>query len=450
MNRFTPFFLIVSVFSFGQSVETKQFTPAELKQDLNFLFEKLEAIHPALYHNTPKAKIDDARKALENELIEPMTRLAFARKAIPVVTLLKDGHTALSFPTEEFLNALKMGGKTFPLAVLIRDGKIFVTANFSADTSNFILAEILSINEQSSEDLLEKLRDYTSAELGFYRDIRIQRAFGRLLWYCFGWGDVFDLQLSQDGALINKKINGITEQEFAQVNKKRGDGRKTKPYSFYTANNTGVIDFRSMSEMETFDNFLDSVFTVIKEQNIHTLVIDVRNNGGGNSRMGDMLLQYISDKPYKQIERMEVKNSNETAKFNQGKIGTISRVDETPLKKPKKSGNKFTGKTYLLTSHLTFSSANMLAIAFKCFDMGTIVGEETGGVYAAFGDVVSLKLPNTQLPAGCSFKKFIHPCDDGAIHGVKPDVEIVPTLADIQNRKDPAMDYVLQQAKKNN
>jgi hypothetical protein len=376
-----------------------------------------------------------------------MTRLEFSKKAIPVITMLKDGHTSLSFPQEEFSAFLKEGGRFFPLNVLIRGEKIFVTANFSADSTDLIMAEIVSINEQSAKAVLEKLRSYTSAELDFYRDIRIQRAFSRLLWYCFGWGENFNLQLSNKNILFSKILVGVTEQEF---NKKRGPQRKTKPYSFYTLSKIGVIDFRSMSEMEKFDNFLDSTFTVIQDQNISTLVIDVRNNGGGNSQMGDKLFQYISEKPWKQIERMEVKNSEDAKKMNQSEIGTITIVDETPLKKPKKSRNKFAGKVYLLTSNLTFSSANMLAIAFKCYGMGTIVGEETGGVYTAFGDVISIKLPNTQLPAGCAFKKFTHPCDDGAIHGVKPDVEIIPTIADIKNRKDPAMEYVLKQAKGTN
>ena len=449
MKRLPLLFVFITSFCFAQTAnETKLFTPGEQKQDLNFLFEKFESIHPSLYHYTPKAKIDEVRKTLEAELSEPMTRLEFSKKIIPVVTLLKDGHTSLSFPPEELTGYLKKGGKIFPLTVLIRGEKIFVTANVSSDTSDFMLAEILSINGQSSQEVLEKLRQYMSAELDFYRDVRIQRAFGRMLWYCFDWGEEFRLQLSSNGKTFDKKLAGVTEEEF---NKKRGNQRKTKPYSFsLKGNNIGVIDLRSMSEMERFDTFLDSIFTIIKEQKVATLVIDVRNNGGGNSRMGDMLFQYISDKPYKQIDRMEAKNSTETAKFNQGEIGTISRVDEIPLKKPKKSSNKFNGKTYLLTSNLTFSSANMLAIAFKCFGMGTIVGEETGGVYTAFGDVVSIKLPNTQLPAGCSFKKFIHPCDDGTVHGVKPDVLIAPSLEDIKNRIDPAMEYVLKHAAGNN
>lgn len=450
MRKLLFFFCFISTLCVGQSsIETQKFTPEELKQDLKFLFEKLESIHPSLYHYTTKQLVDEKRLALEKELDHPMTRLEFARKAIPVVTMLKDGHTGLGIPKEERVTFLKNGGKIFPLDVLIRDNKIYITA--SVDAPDLLYSEIVSINGIPSSEVLENLRNYVSAELDFYRDIRVQLAFRPLLWYHYGWDQLFDLQLSIKGELFNRKIEGMTDQSFKEATKKRGgEQQSNKPYSFYKRDNIGVIDFRSMSEMEKFDEFLDSTFATIKKENLTNLIVDIRRNGGGNSLMGDMLISYITDKPYLQVDRMEVKNSADAPLSSQNKIGTISVIENKSLKNPKNPKNKFTGKTYLLTSHVTFSSANMLADAFKCYQMGTIVGEETGGVLTAFGDVINLRLPNTQLPAGCAFKKFTHPCADETVHGVKPDVEIVPTLEDIQNRRDPAMEYVLKAVKGNN
>ena len=449
MSKLLFSFFLVSTFCVGQTpIETQKFTPEELKQDLQFLFEKLESIHPSLYHYTSKQQIDERRIALEKELDHPMTRLEFARKAIPVVTMLQDGHTSLGFPKEERVSFFKKGGKIFPLDVLIRENKIFISS--SPYDSDLLYSEILSINGISTSEVLENLRHYVSAELDFYRDVRVQMAFRGLLWYFYGWDQLFDLQLSRYGLVSNRKINGKSEQELREANKKRGEQQTNKPFSFYKRDNIGIIDFRSMSEMEKFDEFLDSTFTVIKNEYITNLIVDIRRNGGGNSQMGDMLINYITDKPYQQIDRVEIKNSAEVPQTSQNKIDTITVIENKSLKKPKNPKYKFTGKTYLLTSHVTFSSANMLADAFKCYQMGTIVGEETGGVLTAFGDLISIKLPNTQLQAGCAYKKFTHPCADDTLHGVKPDVEIVPTLEDIQNRKDPAMEYVIKAVKNGN
>jgi hypothetical protein len=359
---------------------------------------------------------------------------------IPLVSMLRNGHTSLGFPQEERVRFLKNGGKIFPFDILIQQNRIFITANYSTDSSLLRTTEILSLNGITSEELLNALRPYISAELDIYRDARVQRAFRRLLWNVFGWED-FDMMLSLNGETFNKKIHGITDQQFQEAFKKNGGQLSVKSYSYYLLNEkTGVIDFRSMNDLDKFENFLDSAFSVVKKSKIQYLAIDIRNNGGGNSQLGDALINYITDKPYRQIDRMEVRNSAYAGETK--KSGTISVVENEGLKKPKSPRNKFNGKTFLLTSNFTFSSANMLAIAFKCYGMGTIVGKETGGVLTAFGDLIEIKLPNTQLQAFCAHKKFNHPCADGEVHGVKPDVEIIPTMQDFQSGNDPVLEYI--------
>ncbi|MBN1568839.1 MAG: hypothetical protein JXA73_13400 [Acidobacteria bacterium] len=106
---------------FSQSaIELKRFSPDELKSDLNRLFEKLESIHPSAYHYTSKDKVQEARAVLEKELNSPMTRLEFARKAIPIVAMLENGHTSLSFPPEERNTFFEKGGNLFPFTVWIK------------------------------------------------------------------------------------------------------------------------------------------------------------------------------------------------------------------------------------------------------------------------------------------------------------------------------------------
>jgi C-terminal processing protease CtpA/Prc len=471
-NSFLITLLLLAGYCFGQTeIESKEFNPEVLKQDVDYLFLKLESIHPSLYHYISKSKVDSARLFLERQLNQPMSRLEFAQKVIPVVSILKDGHTSLTFPQEERTTYLKNGGKVFPFDVLIRDNKLFVTNNYSNDSTIQKFTEILSINGIPTHELLNQLRPYISAELEFYRDIRVQNAFRRLLWYNFQFNDDYSLQLTLNGTSFNKTVSSVNEKEFMEAAKRNGASLTVKPYTYYTINQSiGVIDFRSMTNPEAFNRFVDSTFTVIQNEKTEYLVIDIRNNGGGNSALGDALFNYITDKPYRQVDRMEVKTSKEVKQnlrkrylkwymypaypffvFSKQarmylfkKNGTISVVENKILQKPKNPPNKFKGKTYLLTSHYTFSSANMLASAYKCFQMGTIVGEETGGVLTAFGDLIGITLPNTQLQAWCSHKKFIHPCSDGTSHGVKPDVEIIATQQDVQTGRDAAMEYVKQ------
>jgi hypothetical protein len=452
-----------------EDITTKTFTPAELKQDIDFMFSAMENIHPDLYHYTPRQVIDKMRLHVEKEVHQPMTRMEFSRKLIPVVSQLKDGHTSLSFPQEERNNFLEQEGKVFPFDVMIHDNQLFITNNYSANSTIPLFAEISSINGIVTVVLLDQLRTYLSAELNHFRDTRVQRSFRSLLWNVMGFAGDYELELIVNGQPSMHYVKGITAKELQAIAKTRQSPVPGKPYALQlTSEKIAVIDFRSMLDKKRFEKFLDSAFRVIKNENFEHLVIDIRNNGGGNSQLGDMLFNYITDKHYRQVDRMEIKASKEMktyfrkqylkwymypavplAVFHKqahhyffAKPGKIQVVEMQKLQTPKNEKLKFNGSAYLLTSHYTFSSANMLANAFKCYNMGTVVGEETGGVLTAFGDIIPIELPNTKLTAWCPYKKFVHPCADDQVHGVIPDVEITTTQDDIHSGRDVALEYI--------
>ncbi len=456
----------------------KKFPAEELIEDLDYLFDNLEAIHPDLYYFTPQRKIDSLKAEVVKGLDKPMTRLDFARKAIPLVAALGDGHTALAFPSEERNEYLDKGGGIFPFDIVIRENRLLITSNWSDDESIEVFSEILSINGISSERILETMRQYVSAELDHYRDVRPERSFRHYLWAIFGFEDNYELVIKDEGNIKTAEIKGITKEELKAFQEKE---EESKPYySFYTLedNTIGVIDFRRMRDIDNFQLFLDSTFTVIKKKNIQHLIIDIRENGGGNSRLANMLFDYITDNPYKMLKQVDLKISKKVKQqskqnfrdqiewykrplfyimspFNRelrtlffSRPGTIVSLEEGNKTKPKNIEPKFTGDPFLLTSHYTFSSANMLAAAFKEYDMGVIIGEETGGVLKAFGDTFPLWLPNTNLYARCSYKIFVHPPYDGEVSGVIPDIEIKSSAEDIINERDVALEYVIDLLRK--
>lgn len=61
------------------------------------------------------------------------------------------------------------------------------------------------------------------------------------------------------------------------------------------------MDLKSFADPNYMEIFADSMFTTLKLNNINNLIIDVRENGGGNSKVGDIILGYISDKPFCQF-----------------------------------------------------------------------------------------------------------------------------------------------------
>jgi hypothetical protein len=83
-------------------------------------------------------------------------------------------------------------------------------------------------------------------------------------------------------------------------------------------------------------------------------------------------------------------------------------------------------KTYMLTDHLVFSSAVMFADAFRDYNVGTIVGYETGGTPSHYGYPRTFELKNSGIDFGVSRTHFNapkpRPGDDQ--HGVLPAVAV--------------------------
>ena len=93
------------------------------------------------------------------------------------------------------------------------------------------------------------------------------------------------------------------------------------------------------------------------------------------------------------------------------------------LRSPKKKSLR--SSVYLLISHHTFSSAGSFAWAFKEFGMGTVIGEESGGMNVSFGDIIYYKLPVSGLSCTISFKRFWqYGADEKEIHGTLPDYAV--------------------------
>lgn len=70
-------------------IHHKLFSPDELREDLNFLIDNFEKIHPDIYSYTSKKNIDLMKKNVMGVLNKPMTRQEFALKVIPLVSFLK-------------------------------------------------------------------------------------------------------------------------------------------------------------------------------------------------------------------------------------------------------------------------------------------------------------------------------------------------------------------------
>lgn len=448
----------------------KLYSPKELKEDLGYLFQTMENVHPNLYAYVSKEKIGTELQIIKRQLNDSLTIKEFYNIIDPIIVKQRDGHTWTALPNiNEYEDTTR--SHLFPLSVNIKDLHIFVSNNYSTDSSIVQKTEILSINGISAEEIVNTILESISGYRQESVNYRAGRSFKYYYWEKYGLSENYRIKLRlPDSTKINQKIiSGISWSEYRNRSNSKKNTVNNK-YTFYKIEDgsIGGIIFRSMSEQKDFKEFLKQTFGQIKKENIQHLIINIRKNGGGDSRLGDNLINYITDKPTTMAERMDVKTSRFARKHLRDRPGNWYKYPSLPLSifhpgsrafyfKPnsiftiegevepqKRNPLRFTGETYLLTSLNTFSSASMLASTFKCFELGTIVGEETGGLTVSYGEFIRFYLPNTGIRCGVSHKRFVQACGKEDGHGVIPDYEVKQTPEDREKGIDTVMEFTKQ------
>lgn len=435
---------------FSINISAQVLTKAEMTEDVGILVDRLVEVHPNPFSLISSDEFKRKVDSVSNRFPASLTVIDFSQRIIPLYTLLRDGHTEVQIPTEAYKKYITAGGKLFPIQVKVtEDDRVMVVQ----DNSGVIEAgvQILGVNGQKMGDLLKKMKDVTSAESDIFRNEIISRRFKKLIWFLIGEVEEFKIATSSG----EYTLRGILNIEF--VNSSQVSDQK---YYFNILNeSTGLLTFNDMSDLGAFKIFLAKAFHAFDQHQVTKLIIDVRQNSGGDSRLGDALIVHLTSRPYKQVDYMEVKSSKTQKRYfyktyfkwfvypalpffkltkvgraTLGKPGKIYRVDFKE-KTPASVSSKYDGNVYLLTSNYTFSSAVLFANAFKCYKLGKIVGEETGGQKITYGDIITVNLPNSKIDVDISFKKFVLPCADETSGGVTPDIQIPA---------GEALDYVLK------
>lgn len=400
--------------------------------DIEALAYTISETHPDMFAVTGHEKLMQKLLDIENQVTDSIDIANLYKMLMPWVTSIGDAHTGLQYPVNSiFTQELRR----FPVIVKVTDDyKIIVKACHNDLIP--IDAEITSINGICAKDMLTQMMQYVSGERDFYKLNRISDDFLAYFHLLFT-NDNYEIEHKLKGEKKTKTITipSISVYDSRQLRfnyNKRNTIVKSnnESYSFQILQDksTAIMDFKSFWNVDKMKYFADSMFTTLKEQGIKNLIIDIRENGGGNSRVGDELLRYISPKPFCQFSKTFIRITPTSRRMMQGNNITpgISFYNNNQLTESYYGTDKYyDGNVILLTSHHTFSSANSFAWAFKYFGCGTTIGEETGGMNVSFGDILMYTLPISNLKCSISFKRFwLYGADEKDIHGTLPDISV--------------------------
>lgn len=424
---------ILTLFTNSLNAQVKRLNPDSLLNDVNLLFKNIDEIHPDMFAAFDEKDFAKELSTIKSKINSKTDIFDFFLLINSLVVKLNDGHTSISFPYDDLKqsNVLLF---PFPTDVNPGDSSVTVTNDYTKPGNSIpVNSEILSVNGIQIKEIVGKMTQQISGEKTFYRIDRLKYSFTPLL-YALYKSQEFEVEYRHNGSICKKQIQGIPYPERYKRTSQMNTAQRIEPYSLKidTINSLAIIDFRQFVELENFTKFLDSTFTCIKNQKIKNLIIDLRNNGGGNSKLGDELFQYISKVPFKQFGQTTIKTSKQQKDFYKSEYNIIDTNSLGVVTKSKgklielrDNDLRFSGNVYVLQSHFTFSSAADFSGTFKYFSMGEIIGEESGGLAVCFGDIVRQRLPYSGFSYTVSHKKFYqYGATDDDIHGTIPDYKV--------------------------
>ncbi len=422
-----------------------------MHEDLAFLKTNLEEIHPNLYFHLSRDAFEAELARVRTACSKPLQAKAFSRLVARMVAKLGDGHTGTRPFYGLYRDYKNQGGLLFPFRVEVAGQRVFVRAA-PRDYPAIVGAEISSVNGVPIRQIVTESTAYISAKRRVFAEQMLRLMFGFYLWYSFDILPPYRVEVQTGPAQKVYELTGVPQKQLPST-KPRGQS-----FEYRILNpNTAYLYVRTFSDamFYSFERFLRNSFADVKKRRIKNVIIDIRENDGGNSQSGDLLFEYLSATPYRTFSRYEIKISKQLQaekpyfkKFEAGK--TVSGYGDVnkSLKVPAANPLRFKGTLYLLIGPFTFSAAADFAAMVKDFQVGILVGEQTGGLATSYGDTFYFKLPRSGLSLRVSYKYFVRPsgADDGK--GVLPDHKVVSKIGQAAKGSDPVLKFAEELATK--
>jgi hypothetical protein len=460
------FLLIWDNTIFGQSTYKETiFSSSEILQDFNILSSSILKNHPGafIYKNKPALLQFFSQK--KEQLKSDMSETEFLKFVSSITNEIKCGHTTANYSINFLKRNIRKRHHFLPFSVWLNNGKIKITKFTKKDSLKLLYnAEIVAINNIPADSIYKVISNLPSSD-GFSKTNKL--AFANYLFKpyfrrYFGESDSFLVSYkNQKQETLSKYVKAANEM-FPQANfEDYFFKRKNKIVFSSMGNDFLMIDTLGLNipilKLRAFTNnyseFYQNLFEYLNYFKLKILVIDLRNNGGGNLFHSEKLLSYLLDSA-----TSVVYSKKDTALVNSKYYSQklIRRFSPWFFKKnfikgkengyvyyqhiisPQKT-NHFNGKIFLLTNGGSFSASCVVAAYLKDKTDVTIIGEETGGTASGCNAVQlpTLTLPNTGIRVSMPLYRVNHVLSEVKFgEGIKPDVETKYNAINIINKED--------------
>jgi hypothetical protein len=456
---FLLFFFVQNCFAQVQKLSARQ-----MGKDLDVLNKHLRKWHPTYYAYTEKEEMNAFYDSLKTVCAEPKTTREFRQIIHLALNKVGCGHIGLQMPKKmpslDSINAI-------PFDVFLLKNRLFVRKYYGKDTVFKVGDELTKINNVSAQQLIKNLGNFISSD-GFnttHKEAVLEQYFP--IYYYLAQGQIteFKIKTSENNAIksIAATKRSTSVQQFVRNRSDstnliiKGNGIALYKVDFDTK--TMLIDFKSFlgkGQQRTYAK----IFKYLRQNDVQNLIVDLRDNGGGNVFKGNNFLKYFHKSTFFACNL--TRKPNLTIINPKFKAGFFVRITPlffmlNPLQYPSKRGwhhvfpfvkkfkNHYDNKTYVITNGRTFSMAAYAASVLKNKVGATTFGEESGGSNVCSRGMAGgkIKLPNSKMMISLNVYNMRYnrnEKDNG--HGVMPDYEVNYTIQEKIMKVDLELDKI--------
>lgn len=457
---FTLFLFFTTITIYGQV--TNKLSPADKIYGLSKLWQEV-SYNFVYLEKFGREKWDSAYRAAIPLVLDTKNDYQYYRELQKLCALLKDGHTNVYMPFEEFNSHF---GDYRIYLININNKAIIIAVNYSKKDEIPVGSEVTEVNgKPTPEYIKENVAPYISASTPYVlQDLSVERLLRGIE------GDRYEIKIrTPEGKNISLSLvhSKTLEKEMYSTlgDPTWGEGRFN--FRWYD-NQIAYLALNSFGNPKIDTLFIEKLPELYKAKG---LIIDLRNNGGGSSYVGGEIFKYLTNDKLIYGPRASSRNHIPVYKAWGGLFqpkDTITGNAARGLSKEevlkyylaskdrlyfnleyspdtnKVKKEKLIVPTVILIGHNTASAAEDFLILSKDQKHMVTIGESSFG---STGQPYEFRLPGGGSARVCTLKVTYPDGTEFVGCGVKPDIEVRMTLDDYLQKRDPVVEKALEYLK---
>lgn len=393
----------------------------------------------AFFDQVPELDWDAAYRAFIPEVLAAESTLEYYRTLQRFIALLRDAHTTVRFPRD----LIQSGTWSYPWVLITRvDGQAYVRSVGAGLRHRIPAGSIITHIDGTPADEYIQVNVVPFVASSTRHDL-FDRAYREAL-HGHAGSSVEIGFVSPDGRTESLEVY---RDRWTREDTWAPDPNVQRPRFSLTwpEDDVALVEITTFEDAGVVDDWLAALPDLRKAR---ALILDIRNNPGGNSNVGWTIASWLTDEPlltsawrtrehraaFKAWGRFDPDRADWAAMNSWFKGGTPRSLSPA-------EGKRLILPTVVLQDHPTGSAAEDFLVSIEAVPTITTLGRPSAG---STGQPLFLELPGGGTAFICTKRDTFPDGRDFVGVGIIPDIPVEPTVGDVRADRDVMLERALE------